>query len=75
MMEYYDYGYGMGFFGWILMVLFLGAIIWLVVWLVNKIKSSENYNGRKTPLDILKERFAKGEITKKEYGEMKKEIM
>jgi len=72
MMGYYGFGYGMGFFGWILMVLFWGAIIWLIVWLVNQNRQSEPRSDRRTPQEILKERYAKGEISKKEFDEMKK---
>ena len=71
MMGYYDFGYGMGFFGWIFMVLFWAAVIWLIVWLVNKNKNSARDHSEKTASEILKERYAKGEITKKEYLEMK----
>lgn len=73
MMGYY--GFGMMGFGWIFMVLFWGLIIWLIIWLINQNKHSENHYERKTPQEILKERYAKGEITKKEYEEMKKDLM
>jgi putative membrane protein len=79
MMGYYDFGYGMGFFGWIMMVLFWGAVICLVVWLVNQNKNSNNHinnqSERKTPQEILKERYAKGEITKKDFDEIKRNLM
>ncbi len=74
MMGYYDFGYGMGLFGWIMMVLFWGAVIWLIVWLVNQNRNPEKNYSNKTAYEILKERYAKGEISKKEYNEIKKEI-
>lgn len=73
MMGYYDFGYGMGF-GWIFMVLFWAGVILLIVWLVRQNFNQENLTERRTPGDILKERFAKGEISKKEFDEMKKEL-
>jgi putative membrane protein len=78
MMGYYDFGYGMGFFGWIMMALFWGAVIWLIVWLVNQNRHPNNHvdnqSERRTPQEILKERYAKGEISKKEFDEMKKDL-
>lgn len=62
----------MGYFGWFWMVLFWGAFIWLIVWLINK--SREPEQKEKTPLQIAKERYAKGEITKKHFDEMKKDL-
>lgn len=63
------YGH-MGYFGGFGMILFWGAFIWLIIWLLKQNKStSEN------PIEILKKRYAKGEITKKQYVEMKKDII
>lgn len=64
-------GFGMGF-GFLFMILFWGVIIWLIVTLVNATAKKEDVTEK--PLDILKKRFAKGEINKKQFEEMKKEL-
>ena len=64
-------GFGMGF-GFIFMLLFWGLIIWLIVTLINTNQSNKN---EPDSLTILKKRYASGEITKKQYEEMKKELL
>ncbi|MCX9010754.1 MAG: SHOCT domain-containing protein [Candidatus Methanoperedens sp.] len=65
-------GFGMGF-GVIIMVLFWGAIIWLVISLINAgTKKSEETP--ESALTILKKRYARGEITREQYLEMEMEL-
>ena len=64
-------GFGMGF-GFIFMLIFWGLIIWFIVALVNS--SQSNKKDDLDSLTILKRRYAKGEITKKEFESMKKEL-
>ena len=61
---------------------FLWIILWVFIWpvfllLMRKMRGkSSNYSGNKTtPLDTLKERYAKGEINKSEFEEKKKDIL
>ena len=73
--------WGSGIIGLIITVLFWGAIFFLIIALIKGFKKhswEEDYE-KKTEksgkaLDILKERYAKGEITKKVFEEMKKDI-
>ena len=78
MMNGYDghgWGLGMGMgWWWILGIIALALIIWLVVRLSNQ-KPNANHPENKSPLDILKERYAKGEIDKEEFEERKKGLM
>ncbi|MDW7777272.1 MAG: SHOCT domain-containing protein [Methanosarcinales archaeon] len=65
-------GFGMGF-GAIIMLLFWGAIIWLVISLINAgTKKSEETP--ESALTVLKKRYAKGEITRDQYLEIEKEL-
>lgn len=66
-------GYGMGWW-WIIGVAVMIVIIWFMVKAVNQNNSSQIPPIR-SPLDILKERYAKGEIDKTEFEERKKDLM
>jgi putative membrane protein len=64
-------------YGWILPMLFWTIIVIgaaaLVAFLV-KGQKAKTTNGVELPVDILKKRFAQGEINKDEFEQMKKEI-
>ncbi len=69
----------MGWFGGgIMMLLFWGLIIWFVIYLVrgkgHHMCGHDGHKESKSSLDILKERYAKGEINKDQFESMKKDI-
>ena len=59
---------------WIIGISIIVAIVWLVTKTKNK-NSNINTSFGKTPLDILKERYARGEIGKEEFEERRKSLM
>jgi len=70
---YEGYGNMMGWFGGgIMMMLFWVLIIIFIIWIVREISGK---NSRSNALEILKERYAKGEIDKKEFEEKKKDLI
>lgn len=65
------YGYGGGFM-WLIVLVLVGVVIYF--WFqVSKSKISDG-SVIETPLDILKNRYAKGEIDKEEFDRKKKDL-
>ena len=75
---YYHYGILYGLFHilwWVLVIAF-------VLWILRLLRGGPRYHNRfrhgdgyhKDALDILKERYAKGEINKEEFEEKKKDL-
>jgi putative membrane protein len=69
---------GYGIFGAVLGLLFLvivvGGAAWLVVALARGTGSGASSPRGDAPLDILKRRYAGGEITKEQYDDMKRQL-
>ncbi len=65
--------YGMGMFGGFWMLVFWAVFIVLIICIVREVAGRKTDEKSKA-LDILKERYAKGEIDKKEFEEKKKDI-
>jgi putative membrane protein len=64
-------------FGVIFWILFICLVVGLVRWYVSDNHKNSQVDEEGSPeraIDILKERYVKGEITKKEFLEMKKDI-
>jgi len=66
-------GIGM-IFGFIFFVLIVIGVILLIVWLVRRTGYSITDKTSIRSLEILKERYVKGELTKEQYENMKKEL-
>jgi putative membrane protein len=73
---------GFGLVGLLFMFLFWGGLILLAVWLAKAIFSSSSRNRSSSPpagksqaaLEILAERYARGEITRDQYEIMKEDL-
>lgn len=78
------HGYGFGYTGWglmaigsILFVLVVIGLIFLVVWAVRQGKRSNRVDSNQrtdSAEEILKARYARGEITQEEYRSMRDDL-
>ncbi len=72
-------GWGMmGWFGPIMMLAFWAviiiAVIFFIRWLVASSKGGNAPRSEDSPLEILKKRYARGEINKEEFEEKRKDL-
>jgi putative membrane protein len=85
----YDYGHGPGMMGWgsglgwfggIIMAIFwiavIVGIILLIRWVIISTRTASHGTSiGESALDILKKRYARGEIDKQEFEEKKKDLL
>ena len=61
-------------FGGLWMFLFWGALITFIIWVVIKLTKRDNSISKINHIDIAKERYARGEISKEEFEQIKKDL-
>jgi putative membrane protein len=70
-------GYGMGWFGGIFMVIVwivvIVGIVFLIRWLVQSTRGGAG--SAESAMEVLKRRYAAGEINKKEFEQKKKDLL
>lgn len=67
-------GTGMGIWGMLTMLIFWVAFILLIVWLVRTVVGAGMGTGSGSAKAILDQRYVRGELSRKEYEQIKKEI-
>jgi putative membrane protein len=67
------FGFG-GIFMWVLLVVIIGLVVYLIVRNQKKVSSGAHHESV-TPLDIVKKRYARGEISKEEFEQLKKDLV
>jgi len=72
-------GYGMGWLGPVFMLIFLIAVIVSIVFIVKSLASSQKHGIHgavhgDSALEILRKRYARGEIDKEEFEEKRKTL-
>ena len=68
------WGWGWMGFGFILMIIFWAAVITLIVWGVRHYSHAHQSSNNDSAMDIARQRYAKGEITKEQFEQLKKDL-
>ncbi len=64
----------MMFLGGPWMLILWGGLIALIIWGIIKLSRRSDSTSQHNPLDIAKERYAKGEISKEQFEQIKKDL-
>jgi len=62
-------------YGWIFGIVIIALIVFLIFKFTNQNKSNRDIGTSESSLDLLKKRYAKGEISKDEFDRMKIDLM
>jgi|GEM_PF-6148960 len=73
-MGYTEYTSSWAFFGFMFMIFFGTAVIWLLVWFVEKRIIPKWRHPENDPINIIDQRYAKGELSKEEHSRAKREL-
>ena len=72
---FHEMGFGWMGFGWLLWIAVTVIIVFFITKYTNSQKSIYTQNrSDESPLDILKKRYAKGEISKEDFDKIKKDL-
>ncbi len=61
-------------FGGLWMLLFWGGLIALIIWGITKLTGKGNTITNHNPLDVAKARYARGEIKREEFEQLKTDL-
>ncbi len=75
MMGYYGNGGWLGFgLGWVFMIFWWAVVVFGIVVFVRWLRHYHHEGAEKTALQVLEERYAKGEISREEFLNMKNDL-
>ncbi len=74
--DWHSWTWGMGIMMF-LMIVFWSVVVGFIVWLIVRLTKSGTGGStekKRTAIDIARERYAKGEITKEQFDQIKKDL-
>ena len=70
----HDFGGWWMLFGGIWMFIFWGGLIGLTIWGITRLTRRDVSMVKHDPLEVARERYARGEINRKEFEQIKKDL-
>jgi len=73
----WDIPIGMGWWtacGGLWMLIFWGGLIALIIWGITRLAKRSNSAPKHDPLDVAKGRYARGEVSREEFEQIKKDL-
>jgi putative membrane protein len=71
---FHNFFFGGMWFGWIFWIVLIALVIWLVLNHGSRNRQNNQPPQQASSLDTIKTRYAKGEITKEQFEQMKKDL-